>query len=182
MDDKTIRLVKKARAGNRRALNKLLRGRYEKLYRIAYSYMKNESDALDVIQEATIRIMTKISQLQQESYFDTWMIRILINECQRALGKKQRSLGKQIISDELAQLPDERIRITQQVENSELLNYLSLLRPGYEEVLLLYYYNEMTVSEISQLLSVNENTVKTRLARGRQELKVILERSGFQEK
>lgn len=90
MNEKEIRWVLKAKEGNKRALSKLLKHYYESLYLLAYRYVKNEADALDVIQEATFKAMTKISQLKKAEYFSTWLNRIVINESYRLLQKRQK--------------------------------------------------------------------------------------------
>ena len=79
------RLVKKAQKGDDRAFIKLFQ-RYEAdIYRMAYVYVKNESDALDVVQEVAYRAFKKIETLKDPDYFKTWLIKITIKHPQRAI-------------------------------------------------------------------------------------------------
>lgn len=80
MTDKELRWVQKAKNGNQQALNKLLKAHYESIYLLAYSYVKNEADALDVVQEAAYKAVNGLSRLKQEEYFSTWLNRIIIND------------------------------------------------------------------------------------------------------
>lgn len=179
MDQKELRLIQKAIQGNQRAMTKLLKKHYECLYLLAYSYMKNEADSLDVIQETSFRACQKINSLNQEEYFLTWIKRIVINECNRLLAKKQREQAQQTSENQLNDLADPKDITNQRIESSELLIYIQQLDQKYEEVLLLFYYNDLSIKEISQFLNKSENTVKTRLSRGRSALKTSLETANY---
>lgn len=71
-------LVEKAIAGSREALEVLLKEHYQQLYKTAFLYVKNEADALDIVQDAVIKIMKKIDTLQFPEYFTTWAVRVVI--------------------------------------------------------------------------------------------------------
>ena len=179
MIEKDIRLVLKAKSGNKRALTKLLKLYYESIYLLAYSYVKNEEDALDVIQEATFKAVSRIDQLKEAEYFSTWLNRIVINESYRLLTKKQKEQRYSGDLEELDVIQDTALNPANRAESKVLLQYIHELDDKYEEVLLLFYFNELSIQEISKLLYTNENTVKTRLSRGREALKIKLELVGF---
>lgn len=179
VDQKELRFIQKAVQGNQRAMTKLLEKHYERLYLLAYSYMKNEADSLDVVQEASFRAFQKISSLKQDEYFLTWMHRIVINECNRLLAKKQKEQAQQTSDVKLNDLSDQKDFINQRIASSELLTYIQQLDEKYEEVLLLFYYNDLSIKEISQFLNKSENTIKTRLSRGRSALKTNLEIANY---
>lgn len=179
MDPKESQLIQKAIQGNAKAMTKLLKKHYKQLYLLAYRYTKNEADALDVVQEASFRAYQKISSLQQDEYFLTWLNRIVINECNRLLAKKQKEQMQQTSDDQLNELPDQINLVDQRIETNELLPYIQQLDEKYKEVLLLFYYNDLSIKEISTFLNKSENTVKTRLVRGRSALKTTLETANY---
>lgn len=178
MIKREIRWVKQAKAGDRQALNKLLKRYYESIYLLAYSYVKNEADALDVIQEAAYKAVLRLEQLRQEEYFSTWLNRIVINEAKYLLAKKGKAQLRQISEEGLLeQLPEVRQPVEQ---DEELMRELRMLNEKYEEVLLLFYFNDLSVKEIAELTDSSENTVKTRLSRGRAILRRRLLATGYE--
>lgn len=88
MDDFT--LVLRAKKGDETAFYSLMMNHKEQLFKIAYSYLKNEQDALEAIQEVTFRAFKHIRKLKEPDFFSTWLIRILINHCNDELHKKKR--------------------------------------------------------------------------------------------
>ena len=179
MDPKELQLIQKSIQGNSRAMTKLLKKHYKQLYLLAYRYTKNETDALDVVQKASFRAYHKISSLHQDEYFLTWLNRIVINESNRLLAKKQKEQIQQISEDQLNELSDQIGIIDQRIETNELLSYIQQLDEKDKEVLLLFYYNDLSIKEISNYLNKSENTVKTRLVRGRSALKTTLKTANY---
>lgn len=178
MTDKELRWVQKTKNGNQQALNKLLKAHYESIYLLAYSYVKNEADALDVVQEAAYKAVNGLSRLQQEEYFSTWLNRIIINEAKRLLVRRQRENARQTSDEEaMASLVD--LAETQE-HDSVLMQEIHGLDEKYEEVLLLFYFNDLAIKEIASVLGTNENTVKTRLVRGRELLRLRLIAQGYE--
>lgn len=82
-------LISQARAGDGAALGRLLRARQDKLYRTAFLYTRNQADALDVVQETALQAMLSIKRLRHPEYFDTWLIRILINSAYRLMRSRK---------------------------------------------------------------------------------------------
>ena len=74
-------LVKKAKAGDSGAFAQLIRMNTQSMYKVAWAYLKNDEDVADAIQETILKCYEKLSTLKKDSYFKTWMIRILINNC-----------------------------------------------------------------------------------------------------
>lgn len=178
MEEKELRWVRKAKKGNQKALNKLLKSHYSRIYTLAYSYVKNESDSLDVVQEAAFRAATKLPQLRQEEYFSTWLNRIVMNEAKRLLVRRKRDEDNQVKDDSiLEKLPNQNKKIASEFQ---LLDEIHELEKKYQEILLSFYFNDLSIREIADLLEVNENTVKTRLVRGREQLKKRLILMGYE--
>ena len=84
------KLVKRAKKGDSEAFQMLIHEEKEKMYRMAYMYMRNEDDALEVFQESLYKALNSIDTLKNNSYFSTWLMRILINTAIATLKKKQK--------------------------------------------------------------------------------------------
>ena len=85
-------LVKKAIKGDQEAFLALMHSYEEALYRAAISYLKNEGDALEAIQEVTYRAYRSIKTVKEPAYFKTWLIRIMMNYCQDVIKKSKREV------------------------------------------------------------------------------------------
>ncbi|UZJ81216.1 sigma-70 family RNA polymerase sigma factor [Fictibacillus sp. KU28468] len=161
------RLVKKAIKGNKSAFEKLVQQHYERIYRTAYLYVRNEEDALDVIQEAAYQAFTSIHSLKQPEYFTTWLTRIVIRCSGQILKRKSNVVP---LSDEiLSNLPGQA---NSDIEGSlQLLNAVQELKENYRTAIILFYYYDYSIKTISSVMDVPESTVKTYLSRGKAELK-----------
>ena len=134
----------------------------EQFYRIAYSYLGSKQDSLDAIQEVTYRSYKNLDKLKNNKYFKTWFIRILINYCidQRKKNKKTVKLYKDF--------EDMSFNYIDKIEVHDIVNRL---KAKYREIILLKYFEELTIREISDVLDIPEGTVKTRLSRGLNKLR-----------
>ena len=141
----------------------------EEFYRLAYSYVKNEQDALDVIGEATYKGLKSLGKLKNDSYLKTWFYRIVINEGISVLRKK----SKMVYDTDFIEA------VVKESENGtefiDLYKGIDKLPEKYKTVLILKYMKAMKISEIAEVLSTNENTVKSRLKRSMERLKLIME-------
>lgn len=158
--------VKKAIGGDQEALLSLLKLEKDKLYRIAYSYVRNEADALDIFQQTVVLAIESIHQLRNPVYFTTWLIKICINVSLSML-KKQ----KNIIS-----LGDYELRsLSSEIETSEerldLLDAIYQLDERYKTVLILKYYEDLTYEQIAEILDKPVGTVKSNGRRALAEIK-----------
>ncbi len=167
MEMESRRLVKKAIKGNKSAFEKLVQQHYERIYRTAYLYVRNEEDALDVIQEAAYQAFTSIHSLKQPDYFTTWLTRIVIRCSGQILKRKSNVVP---LSDEiLSNLPGQA---NPDIEGSlQLLNAVQELKENYRTAIILFYYYDYSIKTISSVMDVPESTVKTYLSRGKAELK-----------
>lgn len=144
----------------------------EKLYRVAFSYLKNEESALDVVQESIEKALKNIYQLKEKEYIKTWFYRILINECLQYIKK-----NKRIITCELQEIEnkiDWNDNIT--TEGIDLYNYIQKLNEKVRIVIILRFFEDMKIEEIATITKTNVNTVKSRLYKGLKELKNLIER------
>lgn len=143
-----------------------------KLYSIAYSYLRNESDSLEVLQEATFRAWTKRKSLKDAERFVPWLTRILINCCNDELKRRKRAnVVESVRSDDgiMEMKSDRRLDMEQALDG---------VKPKYRQVLVLKYYKDMTLTEIAEVLNKPEGTVKTWLNKGLKQLREKMKRKG----
>ena len=136
-----------------------------RLYRISCGMLQNPQDRMDAVQEAVTKAWANVDRLRREEYFETWLTRILINECHNL-----QSAGKNIVS--LDKLPEQG---TYEGGNKPLRDALLALDMKLRLPVLLYYMEGYKLREIAQILRIPEGTVKTRLSRAKNKLKTLLE-------
>lgn len=159
-----ILLVRRAKRGDPDAFVALMERHKAAMYRTAVSILHNDADAADAMQEAILRCWQSIGTLQNDSYFKTWLTRILINCCKEIIRKN----GPIIYLDSYDGVPAGSDTSLSDRRVQECIDGLS---ENHRLILTLHYMQGLTVKEIASLLSMNENTVKTRLARGRKEFR-----------
>lgn len=125
-----------------------------KLYGIAFSYLHNEADALEAIQEASCKAWIKRKSLKDDALFLPWMIRILINCCMDELRKRKRV----IVSDKAGEDRGAEMVSSNRID---LERALAKLNAKHRHVVILKYYHDMTLTEIARVLNKPEGTVKT---------------------
>ncbi|HBJ2620571.1 UNVERIFIED_ORG: RNA polymerase subunit sigma-70 [Clostridium botulinum] len=160
-------LVKMAMKGDSKAFTSLIRENKEYLYKMAYSYVKNEQMALDILQESIYKAFVNIKKLKRENVFKTWITKILINECINTIRKnaKVTYLNNDIL------IKNESISID---EKLDLYEAIDQLRDGYKTVIILKYFNDLQLKDISYIMDIPENTVKSHLKRAKNDLSKIL--------
>ncbi len=132
----------------------------KEFYKVAYSYVKTEANSLDMIGEATYNALNALPTLREPKYMKTWFYRILINMCKQFLRKNKKLVYN---SDLIEHTPTEIVDRDELLDLYEAVHQLPL---KYREVILLKYFKQMSIDEISTILKLNPNTVKTRLRRG----------------
>lgn len=143
--------------------------RYSRLiYSVAYSYMKNSSDANDAMQEAFLKYYQHMDSLKGEEHIKPWLVTVTSNICKNTL--RSGWFTKTVAQDECEESAFEE----DFGEKSELF-WAVMKLPEKERVLIhLFYYEGCSAHEISKLLKINESTVRVRLMRGRERLKKML--------
>ncbi|GIO04393.1 hypothetical protein J31TS6_04210 [Brevibacillus reuszeri] len=156
-----VQLVKVAQAGSTEAFQELIEQHRERMYRMAYYYVRNDADAEDVVHEAIYKALVSLPRLKQPSYFVTWLTRIVINCALVVLQRRKRTVldGNQAV----AQLPatvfaaDERI---------DLLDAIRELELKQRQIIQYKYFQDMTIEDIAVLLNLPVGTVKSILHKG----------------
>lgn len=156
-------LVKRSIAGDADAFLELMEKNSLAMYKVARGILNNDEDAADAIQDTILICFEKMHTLKKPEYFKTWMIRILINEC----NKIHRHYKNLLADEKLPELPGADMSIAE----FEFKEMLHMLDEDDREILILYYVEGFRITDIASILNMNENTVKTRLARARVRLK-----------
>ncbi len=158
--------MKKAQKGNDKAFIKLFQ-QYEKdIYRMAYVYVNNKDDALDIVQEVAYQSFKKINTLKNPEFFKTWLMKITMN-CAINLAKKNKKVVplKPEFEDFIG-LEDEDVPLS-----LSLQEFIDTLQEDEKSVVLLRYYNDHTFKEISELLNIPLGTAKSMLYRALDKLR-----------
>ncbi|PWX48025.1 sigma-70 family RNA polymerase sigma factor [Clostridium perfringens] len=164
-----IKLIKESMKGNKESFGILIKNNKEYLYKMAFLYIKDEQDALEVIHETVYRAFLNIEKLKKAKFFNTWITRILINVSIDFLKKK----GKNEMLDESTPIRKEKCEISTE-EKLDLYNAIDLLNDNYKTVIIMMYFNDMKIKDISKVMEIPENTVKTYLRRAKQALGEVL--------
>jgi len=130
------------------------------MYGIAYSYMRNESDALEAIQETVCRIWTKRNTLREPKFFTTWAIRILIRVCMDAKKKQTRERPTDSIAEQY-DLREKTVEYDETAARLDMAAQIQMLPVNYRMVITLKYYRDMTITEIAELLEKPDGTIRT---------------------
>lgn len=168
MNDLDLIKVKKAIKGDDNSFTELISSRKEKMYRIAYSYVKNKEDALDVIQESVYKAYISIKKLKKKEQFDSWLIRIVINNSINLIRANKKSVNLEI---EIEDSKQGKYTIDEKLDLHSALNSLD---NKYKEVIVLKYFESLKFKEIASILDIPVNTVKTNFYRGLDKLKIDL--------
>lgn len=169
-------------AGREGALERLMDAYGDDVLHLAYFYVKDRALAEDIFQEVFTKVYLALPRFRGESSPKTWIYRIAINQCRDRLRswsmRNVLALGESFLGG--APEPDRtEDAALAAVDREALLQAILQLPVEFREVVLLYYYDEMDVREAAQALSLSAGTVKSRLHRARQKLKVILAEGGF---
>ena len=160
-------LVAKAKNGDKEAFSKLVVFVKSDLYKMAKARISNEEDINDIIQNTLFIAYQNINKLHYDKYFKTWIIRILINECNKFYKEQKRS---QNIIDRYTNNHDfEEYDFDESDINIDDIK--KLLTDKEKEMFNLYYVEHLTIKQIAKIMNINENTVKSRLKTGRDRIK-----------
>ena len=164
-----ITLAKKAKNGDSDAFTELYKIHKIYLYKIAYSYVKDENKALDIMQECAYKGFFYIHKLKNPNIFKTWITRVLINVAIDYLKKE----SKIIYLDNDSSIACDEKDISLE-EKMDLYNAIDTLKDKYKTVIILRYFNNMSIDDIAKTMEIPSNTVKSHLRRAKESLSKIL--------
>ncbi|SHH38407.1 RNA polymerase sigma factor [Sporanaerobacter acetigenes] len=160
--------VYKAKKGDNEAFLALIDQNRLNIYRVARGILKNEEDVKDAIQNTLMKAFQNIHTLEKDEYFKTWLIRILINECNEILRKNKRNIS---LDENIGDIGE---KYTDDYENMDLVRAINSLDEELRILITLFYFEDISVRDISEILNISKGTVKSRLSRARLKLRKIL--------
>lgn len=150
---------------DKKTFEKLIQEYTPNMYRLAFGILHNREDAEDAVSESVLKAFEKISMLRNRDSFKAWVMQITANEAKRIYAKNKRETTVENMEEYLPVFRD---------EYHELWDVVMKLDVGYREVILLYFYERLSIKEIARILGIPEGTIKSRLSRGKKILKEIL--------
>lgn len=173
-------LVKQTKSGDNKAFDKLYKLTEKEIWYTCISFLRDETTAQDVMQDTYITAFLKIKSLKKENQFKSWLNRIAVNKCKDYLkGKGEIQLSDEILENEVVQdevtIPEEYI--TNNAKREIILKLMedTLSHAQYQTVFL-FYFSEMSIPEIVEIMEVSEGTVKSRLNSSRAKIKTAVEK------
>lgn len=151
-------------------VEKVILEKYNKYYRIAYSYVRNEADAFDIVQNGVYKAMKGSSALKKPEYASTWVYRIMLNECFRYM-KQPQNVSYEYMQDAMGVEPS---YTEDSSESLDIRRALDSLSEQDRAVIILRFFEDMRLEEIADILEENLSTVKSRLYRSIKKLRSVL--------
>lgn len=161
--------VKKAKDGDGKAFYELVEHKKEMLYKIAYTYTNDKDNTLEIISDTVLKAYVSLRKLKNPEFFFTWLVRIHINCCIDYVKK-----NKKAVSWDEGLFPEPIQGYIDREEIMDLKKYIDKLNEKLKTVIILKYFNNLTLIEISQILDCPLGTVKTNLHKALRELRLEL--------
>lgn len=155
--------VEKAQKGDKESFEKIIMEVIDSLYRVAYGILENQEDASDAISNATLKAYEKIKTLRQAEFFKTWITKILINECNAIIKQK-----KNLIYIENYKENQEDTYTNDSEMTLDIKQAMKKLNKELKQIVILYYFNDLSTETIAEMLKIPKGTVKSRLSKARQ--------------
>lgn len=166
----------------KQALEIIMNSYGNEIKRVIYTYVKNEADTDDIAQEVFVTVYKKLHTFQKQSSLKSWLYSIAINKSKdylRSWQGRNRKLLRRIKKErrgKQAKLESIEHKLIKEDESKELIKQIMELPVKYREVIILYYFNDFSTKEISQITKIHDATIRTRLRRARERLKQNIER------
>lgn len=180
-------VISRAKQGDHRAFEVLVTEYEQKVYSLAYHYVGSEQDAMDICQEVFLRVYRFLPQFSGESRFSTWLYRVTSNACKDFLRKKGSRMEVSLSQegeeeDYTLEVPDLRYHPENVMEQKEMRRQieesLHQLSPDHREILVMRDVLGLSYEEIANSLDLEEGTVKSRISRAREKLRIKLTETG----
>lgn len=159
-------------------LTDLMERHGDMVLRIAYTYSKDRARAEDLAQEVFIRCYHSLDSFEERSTYQTWLYRIAVNHCKDYV--KSWAFRNLIPSSVLPERTEQEgssvmTEVIQNEDKKALFDQVLKMSVKYREVVILYYYEDLSVDEVASVIGCKSNTVKSRLRRARNRLKQLVE-------
>ncbi len=162
------KLVKRAMQKDAESFIRLMEENKQSMLKVAYGFFSNEEDVADVMQQTALNAYEHIGELKKTTYFKTWLIRILINNCNQLYNSR-----KYMVTG--ANTAEEKY-FDFYPEDNAFFELLSLLHKDDRVIFQLYYGEGYTTKEISKILEMKESTIRSRIHRGKEQLRKQMQR------
>ncbi|WP_052345824.1 sigma-70 family RNA polymerase sigma factor [Paucisalibacillus sp. EB02] len=155
------------------AIQQLMELYSEKVYLLAFSFIKDRGIAEDISQEVFLKAYKYLNNFRGEAAVSSWIYRITVNTSKDFLKKKsfKQVLLESSLLENFRKTESTETSFLKTIRNEQLLQSILTLPMKYREVIVLHYFYDVKVNELSRVLNLNANTIKTRLSRGRDILK-----------
>ena len=150
---------------DKETFSELVREYSPNMYRLAVAILQNSHDAQDAVGEAVLRAYENLDKLRKKDKFKAWIMQITANEARKLYGKQKKTFATEHMEELLPAFED---------EHHELWDAVMKLDSVFREVIILFYYERLSIKEICVVLQIKEGTVKSRLSRGKKQLKEML--------
>lgn len=168
-------LIRNLRKGREEAYRQVIEEYGNKLLKTCYLILKDREEAEDVVQETFIKVFKKIDTFKEKSGLYTWIYAIALNISRDRMRMKQDILE---LKDEWIGNDNVESQVEMNIDKELLRKEIFEMNSLYREVLVLFYFEELSIKEISNLLNEKEGTIKSKLFRGRNILKESLLKGG----
>ena len=158
-----VEWVNKAKRGDKNAFKDLITFYQNDLYRIARSRLNSEDDIADAIQETILKAYQSIHRLSKSESFKSWLLKILINNCNDIYKRNKKILEYEIVANEL----EKSVNFE---SNLEFMNLMKVLDISERTICILYYQDGYSTKEIANIVNMNHNTVRSKIMRAKQKL------------
>lgn len=155
-------LATQAIKGDSAAFIQLVKQHESSLYYMAHSILRQDADVADVLQETILKAFKSISALREPKHFKTWIFRILINECNSLLAGRSRSVAYADVPNVASTSGD--------YDHIDLREAVDRLEEPQRIVIILFYFEDLPLRQVAEVLGLSESAVKMRLSRARETL------------
>ncbi|MEX0289697.1 MAG: RNA polymerase sigma factor [Flavobacteriaceae bacterium] len=173
-----IDLVERCKANDRKAQLQLYKQYCDGMFCVAMRFLKNEDDAEDVLQESFIKAFQKIHQFRGEVTFGAWLKKIVVNKSLDFIKSKKEQYVA-LHENTLHVVEDDDWTVADNISVSEVKSAIEKLSDKYRFVVQLFLVEGYDHSEISEILKIEQTTCRTRLLRGKAQLKELLKNKNY---
>jgi RNA polymerase sigma-70 factor, ECF subfamily len=175
-------LIERVRSKEKTAFRSLYTLCSQRVYKTAYMILKDKEYAEDVVQETFIQVYLKIGALTNVSAFNVWLYKITVNNCYRLIKRNKKS-GALFVEDDIDRLTEFQEGESELPENifiqkeniKAIMECIYTLPVNQRTTLILFYFNDMSIKQISEIMKCSEGTVKSRMFHGRRALKAVIQ-------
>jgi RNA polymerase sigma-70 factor (ECF subfamily) len=164
--------------GNTNAFAVLVDRYKDFVFTLSLKMLRNSNEAEESAQDTFIKVFRSLNSFKKESKFSTWLYKITFNNCLDRIKKQKRNRPIAELNEYTEQEAKSLMSVLESIEETErkkmIQDCLNLLQPEENFLITLYYFNENSLKEISQIMEINENNLKIKLFRARKKLAGIL--------